>query len=573
MSEITQTSLSNLNNDEIAAHLPPEVLQFLVRSVPSRALWKWLSEEEQTALLHDLTRGFQRTANALRQSIVRNRLTDHLRHDNKTFQALLALWGQNSPPPVVNDVQALSDDELNAQLPSLLHRHSTEALLLSLLLNERRAALDTWETLDESSLSSVVNDDAAQNHNATGEVTSAKSAATQSRTGDGAAEAAARAQAQRDAFEQALQKERGEKNRWRDAAHAAQKELKALQGQMQLETQTLQLRAKQEERRAAASATVAEETRKRLEREARRRKQSEAASEELQTENKRLKRQLRQAQQMHEDLRKQLASQQMKLREAEGKLLAADTPGPAQSDAGQTAEKSTQTAANTPRPKTPRQKAATPKVVTTNATIIAVSALDQPFTWNVDGRDFRVTPREVREAIDRNNEEWVFALIQGLDALRETHPRVHKRFIESVREIGRYYSRVLTVETTRVLVDASNVARYELNSRNKGQLNSLLLLRDELRRRDCFPIKLVADASLPYNIDEPQELMVMARRGEVEIVPAGVEADEILAREARRSGAYVVTNDRNFHLKVAPDFEPPRIAFRVRDGIVLVDDF
>jgi hypothetical protein len=28
-------------------------------------------------------------------------------------------------------------------------------------------------------------------------------------------------------------------------------------------------------------------------------------------------------------------------------------------------------------------------------------------------------------------------------------------------------------------------------------LNSLLQLRDELRRRDCFPIKLVADASLP----------------------------------------------------------------------------
>jgi hypothetical protein len=160
-----------------------------------------------------------------------------------------------------------------------------------------------------------------------------------------------------------------------------------------------------------------------------------------------------------------------------------------------------------------------------------------------------------------------------LDALHETNGRGHKQFIESVREMGRYYSRVLTVETTRVLVDASNVARYELDHRNKGQLNSLLQLRDELRRRDCFPIKLVADASLQYNIDEPQELVAMARRGEVEIVPGGMEADEILAREARRSGAYVVTNDRNFHLKVAPDFEPPRIAFRVRDGIVLVEDF
>lgn len=563
MSEIKQTSLSNLNNKEIAAHLPPEVLQFLVRSVPSRALWKWLSEEDQTALLHDLTRGFQRTANALRQPIVRNRLSDHLRHDHTTFQALLAQWSQSSPPPpVVSETQALPDEELNAQLPSLLQRYGVEALLLSLLANERRAALDAWEALDESALQTTASQATAS--------AAEENCAAQPSTLDAAeaqveAEAAARAraQAQSDAAEQALQKERGEKNKWRDVAHAAQKELKTAQAQLQQETQALQLRAKQEERRALTATSLAEETQKKLDRETRRLKQSETASEELQTENKRLKRQLRQAQQIHEDLRKQLASQQIKLREAEEKLLSAKASSAAQSGNEQTSAMSTQTAARTPQPKAPRKTAAS----------AAVSPLDQSFTWNVDGRDFRVTPREVKGAIDRNDEEWVFALIQGLDALRETHPRVHRQFIECVREMGRYYSRVLTVETTRVLVDASNVARFELDNRNKGQLNSLLLLRDELRRRDCFPIKLVADASLPYNIDEPQELMAMARRGEIEIVPGGVEADEILAREARRSGAYVVTNDRNFHLKVAPDFEPPRIPFRVRDGIVLVDDF
>jgi hypothetical protein len=563
MPEITETSLSNLKNDEIAAHLPPEVLQFLVRSVPSRPLWKWLGGEEQTALLHDLTRGFQRTANALRQPIVRNRLSDHLRHDNKTFQALLAQWGQSSPPPpIVSETQSLSDDELNAQLPSLLQRHGPEALLLSLLLNERRAALDTWETLDESTLEITVNTDTAPDHDAISEASTADGMSSHPSTRD-EAETQAKMQDQRDAAEQALQKERGEKHRWRDAAHTAQKELKAVQAQLQNETRTLQLRAKQEERRAAATATLAEETQKRLDREARRLRQSEATSEELQTENKRLKRQLRQAQQIHEDLRKQLASQQLKLREAEEKLLAANASNAAPGGVGQTEATGPQPALNTSRPKAPKQK----------AVASAISALDQPFIWNVDGRDFRVTPREVKAYIDRNDEEQVFALIQGLDALRETNARGHKQFIESVREMGRYYSRVLTVETTRVLVDASNVARYELDQRNKGRLNSLLLLRDELRRRNCFPIKLVADASLPYNIDEPQELLAMARRGEVEIVPGGVEADEILAREARRSGAYVVTNDRNFHLKVAPDFEPPRIAFRVRDGIVLVEDF
>jgi DNA repair exonuclease SbcCD ATPase subunit len=316
MSEINKTSLSNLNNDEIAAHLPPEVLQFLVRSVPSRALWKWLSEKEQTALLQDLTRGFQRTANTLRQPIVRNRLTDHLRHDNKTFQTLLAQWSQSSPPPpVVSETLTLPDEELNVQLPSLLQRHGIEALLLSLLANERRAALDTWETLDESALQATAN--------ATEEGCVAQPSTRDATEAQVEAEARAKAQAQRDAAEQTLQKERGEKNKWRDAAHTAQKEVKALHAQLQHETQALQLRAKQEERRAVAAATLAEETQKKLDREARRLKQSETAAEELQTENKRLKRQLRQAQQIHEDLRKQLASQQMRLREAEEKLLTA----------------------------------------------------------------------------------------------------------------------------------------------------------------------------------------------------------------------------------------------------------
>jgi hypothetical protein len=239
----------------------PEVLQFLVRSVPSRALWKWLGEDEQTSLLHDLTRGFQRTANALRQPIVRNRLTDHLRHDNETFQVLLAQWGQSSPPPpIISETQALSDDELNAQLPSLLQRYGVEALLLSLLLNERRAALDTWETLDESVLQAIVEGEAAQNKRRP-EAGTMDNAAAQPSTRDDA-ETQAKVQAQREAAEQALQKERDEKNRWRDAAHAAQKELKTVQAQLQQETQALQLRAKQEERRAQTSAALSEETQK-----------------------------------------------------------------------------------------------------------------------------------------------------------------------------------------------------------------------------------------------------------------------------------------------------------------------
>jgi RNase P/RNase MRP subunit p30 len=142
-----------------------------------------------------------------------------------------------------------------------------------------------------------------------------------------------------------------------------------------------------------------------------------------------------------------------------------------------------------------------------------------------------------------------------------------------MREFDRYYARVLSEHTTRVLVDASNVARYEKNRYGKGQIRFLTAMREELRRRNCFPIRFIADASLPYNLDHPNDLLAMVKRGEVELTASGQEADEILAREARRSGAFVVTNDRTFHHKVSPGFEPPRVAFQFFDRHVVVDDF
>jgi hypothetical protein len=179
----------------------------------------------------------------------------------------------------------------------------------------------------------------------------------------------------------------------------------------------------------------------------------------------------------------------------------------------------------------------------------------------------------VARAVARNDDAFVFHLIQAFDSMRAQSEEYFRLFLKRVREIDVYFERVLTKETTRVLVDASNVVRYDTAHKGRGRLSDLLRMRDELRLRDCFPISMIADASLKYFIDKPNELVAMANRGELLIADKGVEADEILAREARRSGAYVVTNDRNFHAKVSPDFEPPRITFRIIDGFLVVDDF
>jgi predicted nucleic acid-binding protein len=140
--------------------------------------------------------------------------------------------------------------------------------------------------------------------------------------------------------------------------------------------------------------------------------------------------------------------------------------------------------------------------------------------------------------------------------------------LKRVRELGRYYEKVLTTQTARVLVDASNVARHD--AAHKGRLEYLLAMREELRRGEFFPIIFVADASLPHFIDAPKALRGMIVRGEVLVTASGQQADEILARQARETGAYVVTNDRNFHFASAPDFTPSRLSFRIEDGVVLL---
>jgi hypothetical protein len=510
--------------NELIAELPEEVLAFLVRSVPNRDAWAWLGKDENYGLMAGVTRGFQRNPQALRQPVVRTRLARHFTQHPETTQHWLQLWA-NSKPRVLEEVQGLAqDEELNAQLATLWHRHGAEALILSLVLEGRRAALDALDSVAEAEIT-------------TEEAVPEQVAEAPDETPD-AIPPDLNAEIER------LQTQRDE---WRARSESLQNQLTQLQSTLsaaqekqKIQTRELTAGARREKLRAESAEAKLHETDKHFDRTARRLRSLEKEHEETTAENKRLKRQYRRGQEINEELRKQIAQLSSKLENLsekyEPKLPSVPEPEPG------------------PAPR-------------------VLSPLDQMFIWKSDGRQFKVTPREVQRAIDTNDEAWVFRLIQALDALQETNPQGYRVFMNALQTLDPYYRRVLTSDTTRVLVDASNVARYEKTKYGKGQLKHLLGMRRELRLRGCFPIQLIADASLPYNIDEVAELLAMGKRGEIEFSNAGQEADEVLAREARRTGAYVVTNDRNFYLKVTPDFEPPRITFRIIDGFLVVDEF
>lgn len=543
---------------------PIETFEALLKILPARELWAWLNEDEQFGLLHAITRGFQRTPNALKQNAVRKRFASHLQKHPGEAAPLLALWAK-SEPAVLPQLRALDETTLHDALPALIRSHGADATLFALAREERITPeiRETWPQLVARANELPQIADADTNTSAPEPAATPSLSGGTSPANNELETLHARAVAAENALQVAITAQREtERERARtiekskglqSALNAAKVEIAQAEQKAALELR--QERGKNEAARLALQTNL-EETRRRAERDGRKLKVAERERDELGVELKRTKRQLRQGQTLSEELRRQLSAVQEQLRASQ-----------ARADALQAQREKRSKAWRSP------QLSRLPEKVPLVPPPVPASPFDVPFAWQADGRAFRVTAREIKRAIDTNDEAFINNIVQGTDVLRALDSTLYGALMKRLRDLNPFYARVLKATTTRVLIDASNVARQEKNARGKGQIKHLLGMRDELRRRDCFPILIYADASLPYNLDEPDELLGMVKRGEIIMADAGIEADELLAREARRTGAYVVTNDRNFYLKVSPDYEPPRITFRVHDGVLIVDEF
>ncbi len=500
--------------------LPSEVTDFLIRTLPSRALWTWLAKDERDELRTRVARGFRATAEVLRQPVARTRLSSHLQNSEKDFQALLQLWSEDSPK-ILEAVRAVESDEtLIAQLPVLQAFHGAEALTLALLLEDREAVLEAWADSDQTLETPAAIDDALQ----AGSTPSAREIA----------------------LEKQLQRAQTKIEQWREKAQdaktsAAQTE-KTLREKLR-EQETLARSATRDARQGVLKSEVISEkleaSEKACERAERKARSSSSELEESQSEAKTLRRQIRQLQQLNEELRRRLQTAQ-------------STPSPSAA----APEK-----ASSEKPKPEKVPASSKPGVLPNS-----AQRDEKLLPGL-----QISLSALKNAIDCNDEILVAQTITALENLRAQNGKEASRAVKLIRGLGHYYERVLCRPTTRVLVDASNVARHD--GPGKGRLSYLDAMQNELRRFDFFPILFIADASLPYHIDDTDEFRARMKNGEILVSASGQEADEILAREARETGAYVVTNDRNFHRHLAPNFTPSRIGFEIVDGVAILKEF
>lgn len=496
-----------------------ELINSLLVDIQPVLLLAWLDLQPHG---REILRGFQQTTKSLRLPPVRARFKDVLTKHPDVAESLIEAWKLGNGE-LLDEVHALSDKKLLAKLPQLKEEHGEKTLHLTLMLDGREKLLQQ----DSSPKKTKKQSKPSPSKN--------KSTAKVTELEETIAKVQSEAEKQKSALASSEEKLRQTQETFKkETTHFHELQQQSLSRERELAREL-----KRETVRAAKAEHQLEETARVSSRNERRLKKLQQEHEETDLEIKRLRRQVRQQQRIAEDLRKQLAGLQPQISK-ETKVLS---------------DSKTTKATSAPKHKTLPNPA------------------DQPFLFDVAGQHFQISARQLAQAVERNDEELVFSLTQALFTLRDINPAGHKMFLERVRAFDRYSARVLTGDTTRVLVDASNVARFEKNKYGKGILENLLALRDELRSRSYFPIILIADASLPHFIDQPHEFKKMVHDGIIQITNKGEEADEYLTRLAQQSGAFVVTNDVNFHLKIAPNFDPLRIGFTIDHGAVYLHEF
>ncbi len=128
---------------------------------------------------------------------------------------------------------------------------------------------------------------------------------------------------------------------------------------------------------------------------------------------------------------------------------------------------------------------------------------------------------------------------------------------------------VLTGTLRPAVVDGSNIAN--MSPQRKGRLVHLEQVRRAAWDEGYFPVIIIIDASLPYQIDVPEALLTMVESGEVEMVPPGTSADERLIAVAQEVHAVIIANDRLTDWPAAKELEKRHAEFV--DNIIRLGSF
>lgn len=123
-----------------------------------------------------------------------------------------------------------------------------------------------------------------------------------------------------------------------------------------------------------------------------------------------------------------------------------------------------------------------------------------------------------------------------------------------------------SVNTDSLVVDGANVAYAELSHAGDPKVSNLVAMNEALQQEGYEPIVII-DASLRYDVDDPDQLEALLDDHACRQAPAGTDADYFILETADRLEAWVVSNDEfEDWLDDYPWIEERRVPFMIIRG-------
>jgi hypothetical protein len=130
--------------------------------------------------------------------------------------------------------------------------------------------------------------------------------------------------------------------------------------------------------------------------------------------------------------------------------------------------------------------------------------------------------------------------------------------------------RALSGCTRRILVDGSNVAWFGCSVDGGPDPDNIRHVRQKLLEDGFFPVHVIGDAALPFQVSTPERILRWELCGEITLVEGRTDADEVLLQEARRWRCPIITNDQMRDLD--PDGDCDRIGYSIGPGGVVLQE-
>jgi len=167
------------------------------------------------------------------------------------------------------------------------------------------------------------------------------------------------------------------------------------------------------------------------------------------------------------------------------------------------------------------------------------------------------TPAQIQTALVHNDVTLINSVRDSLARLANNKGK-ERETLQTLLAAG-IPKTVLTGPLRPAVVDGSNIAN--MSPQRKGRLIYLEQVRRAAWDEGYFPVIIIIDASLPYQIDTPEALFAMVERGEIEMAPSGTSADERLIDTALDLHAVIITNDRLTDWPNAKELEKRHVEF------------